>query len=93
MAHGYHKTAHRHTVDTALEAWQTTTTTRATLANTVKELGDKFANTQLAIPFQSHELSLTRVTDLRSNILSLKVNLLLDNDEGCLARWRRKTKG
>jgi len=65
------------------EETPTATSTLETLANTIKDMGERIVDTQRAILFQSHELSLNRtMTDLKSDTLSLKVKLLLENDEG-----------
>ncbi len=59
-----------------------TTSTLSTLTNTVSDMESRLVNTQRAILFQSQELSLTRaLTDVRSNTMSLKVNLVLERDE------------
>ena len=58
------------------------TSTLATLTSKVNDMGDRLVNTQRAILVQSQELSLSRaITDMRSNMLSLQVNLLLKSDE------------
>lgn len=58
-----------------------TTSTLSTLSNSVEGMESRLVCTQRAILFQSHELSLTRaMTDLRSNTMSLRVNLLLETD-------------
>jgi len=60
-----------------------TTSTLTTLTNTVNNMEDRIVNTQRAILFQSQELCLTRaLTDLKSNSMSFKVNLMLEMDEG-----------
>jgi len=59
-----------------------TTSTLTTLTSTVNEMENRLVNTQRAILFQSQELSLTRaITDLHSNTISLKVNLMLESDD------------
>ena len=59
-----------------------TTSTLTALNSTVCEMENRIVNTQRAILFQSQELSLTRaITDLHSNIISLRVNVMLENNE------------
>ncbi|SRR5258705_6634296 len=59
-----------------------TTSTLSTLSNTVEGMESHLVCTQQAILFQSQELSLTcAMTDLRSNTMSLRVNLVLETDE------------
>ena len=60
----------------------TTTSTLSTLTNTVNDMESRLVNTQRAILFQSQELSLTRaLTEVRSNTMSLRVNLMLEGNE------------
>lgn len=59
-----------------------TTSTLTTLTSTVSEMENRLVSTQRAILFQSQELSLTRaLTDLRSNTISLRVKLMLEDNE------------
>jgi hypothetical protein len=59
-----------------------TTSTLTALTSTVNDLGDCLVNTQRAVLFQSQEVSLSRaITDIKSNAISLKVNLLMESDE------------
>lgn len=59
-----------------------TTFTLTSLTNTVNAMEDRVVCTQRAILFQSQELALSRaLTDLKSNTLSLRMNLLLERDE------------
>ena len=80
------KTVHLPSDETAVEArqpHQIAQLTNATLTNMIKDMNDRSMNAQRDISFQCQELSLTRaIMELRSKIWSLKVNLLLENDEG-----------
>jgi hypothetical protein len=59
-----------------------TTSTLTSLTGTVSDMENRLVNTQRAILLQSQELSLTRaMTELRSSTISLKVNLMLENDD------------
>ena len=59
-----------------------TTSTLSILTNLIEGMENHLVSTQRAILFQSQELSLSRaMTDLRSNTMSLRVNLILETDE------------